>query len=425
MTYDLKHFPNIEDFLGIDWLEAGCAKLDRQIGRMVASGRMDSTVEANDHAIHQLWYNHILGKPLPSDIVIKGDYKIEHGLRQGHRLLTVEQLLAKLRPTWDAGIADSVRDKLRNPPQFESTLYELLVVVNFREAGHDVNIRLPEGKATADIAGTILEAPAHIECKRVTFRAKPHTTRLAELGSLADEILNVVSKWNQSTVVSIEFEGPAGTAEMDRVRSLFSGVHALPDWRRHVYIPGPWSVRISSAGEGQPQMTGDFDQYDVLTTDGLIDASTGTSEKLHAVGIKDHTPSDWGAVVRKSLNTARRQLERGRCNIICIEVADMAYFTDVVEIERVFEATERFLAYDSRRVSGVILTSIGVIKDGPNRAVKSGPVRFRTAGQSWLLRNPNPFVELPPDFAAPRFDKPEVLIQASMSANKPTPSTTE
>lgn len=162
-------------------------------------------------------------------------------------------------------------------------------------------------------------------------------------------------------------------------------------------------------------MTGDLDQYDVIKTDGLIDQSTGVSKKLYGVGIKDDTPSDWGAVVRNSLNTARRQLERGRCNVICLEVADMSYFTDIVEIERVFEAVERFLSNDSKRVSGVILTSIGVINDGSNRAVKGGPVGFRSAGQSWLVRNPDPYVELPSDFDAPRFDKPEVRIQASIS----------
>ena len=181
MRYYRNHFPNIEEFFGVDWLETGCARLDREIARMVETGLLDTAVEARTHAIHKLWYTRILGKPLPSGIVIKGDYAIEHGLRQAHRMLVVEQLLAKLRPTWEAEIADSVRSKITNPPEFESTLYELLVVLNFRETGYDVNIRLPESKEAADIGGTISGLSVHIECKRATFRAKPHASRLSEV----------------------------------------------------------------------------------------------------------------------------------------------------------------------------------------------------------------------------------------------------
>ena len=64
---------------------------------------MDNSVQAGTHALHKLWYTQVLGKNLPSDLIISGDYKIMHKLTQAHRLLTVEQLLAKLRPTWDSG----------------------------------------------------------------------------------------------------------------------------------------------------------------------------------------------------------------------------------------------------------------------------------------------------------------------------------
>ena len=146
-----------------------------------------------------------------------------------------------------------------------------------------------------------------------------------------------------------------------------------------------------------------------------MEADTGAVEQVHAVGIKDDTPSDWGPVVRDALNKARRQLRRDRCNIVCVEVADMANFVDAVEIDRVFEAADRFLANDTRRVSGVIVTSIGAINYGPNQSVTDGPVRLRTASRSWLIRNPAPYIELPHGFDAPPFDRPEVRVQASSS----------
>ena len=343
MKYDRKHFPNIEEFLGIDWIEAGCSKLDSDIGQMVAQGILDSPIDAKHHPIHIVWYNHIVGKSLPHDLIVHGDSKIATDLRQGHRLLTLEQLLAKLRPTWSVEIADSVRDKLRNTPEFESTLYELLVVLNFRKAGHDVNIRLPVRSATADIGGNLFGVPTHVECKRVTFRAKPHAIRLAELDSLAQEVLNVVCSWDESTMVSIEGHRPIGTSELDGLRSLFSGMDAPPDWRGQMKVFGPWSILISIVEDGQPQLTGNFDYYDILKTDGLMDQGTGTVTKFRGVAIKDDTPADWSAVVRDSLNTARRQFERNCCNIVCLEVADMPYFTKTVEFERVFDAIEKLL----------------------------------------------------------------------------------
>ena len=86
-----------------------------------------------------------------------------------------------------------------------------------------------------------------------------------------------------------------------------------------------------------------------------------------------------------------------------------------MEIDRVFEAADRFLANDTRRVSGVIVTSIGAINYGPNQSVTDGPVRLRTASRSWLIRNPAPYIELPHGFDAPPFDRPEVRVQASSS----------
>ncbi|MBI4298777.1 MAG: hypothetical protein HY666_03360 [Chloroflexi bacterium] len=420
-----EHFRNVEEFLGLEWLGEGCNKIDREITRQFESGVLDHTVEDSNHAVHKLWYNHILGKALPSDLLITGAYKTEHVLRQAHRLLVLEQLISKLRPTWDTSIADYVRSKLRNAPEFESTLFELLVLSNFREAGHDCHFRLPIEKPRIDIEGTIMRTLTHIECKRVTFRARPHISRLTELDSLAGDILGKIRKFDHSVAISIEFHDRAGPAEIDTVRSLFKEMGALPSWLHRTYYPGPWTVMIRSVKNGATQLTGDFDLYDVIKTDGAFILGSGVKQKLCAVGIIDHTPSNWGEKVRDSLNTARQQLMKGHCNIICLEVADMAYFTNPVEFERVFNAVEEFLLHDSKRVSAVILTFIGVVADSPNSEVKEGPVRFRSSGRSWLIRNPQPYAPLPPAFEAPSFDKPDVWVRASVSEKNGSPLQTE
>ena len=85
-------------------------------------------------------------------------------------------------------------------------------------------------------------------------------------------------------------------------------------------------------------------------------------------------------------------------------------------MERVFEATERFLDNDTRRVSGVIITSIGVIPDGSSSTVEEGQVGFRTASQSWLIAHLRPEVNLPEGFKSPGFDSPVVRVKATSSA---------
>ncbi|MCH8184728.1 MAG: hypothetical protein IH862_01340 [Chloroflexi bacterium] len=413
---DDRHFRNVEEFLGAEWLEDGCVALDERIVKMREAGFLDNSVEAGTHALHKLWYTQVLGKNLPSDLIISGDYRIKHKLTQAHRLLTVEQLLAKLRPTWDSGTAENVRSKLRNPSEFESTLYELQVTLNFRDAGHDVNLRTPSGGRSADIGGMILGLESRIECKRVTFRAATHLTRLAELEALASNVLELIVKWGRSSVVSIELPEGAGSLEMDAVLHAVGAIQTPPDELHRVAFPGPSSIWITTAQSGTLSISGDLERYDVLKTSGEISVPATASEKLSAVGIIDNTPADWSANVRSSLNNARTQLKRGLCNIICLQLADAAYFDQSIEMERVFEATERFLDNDTRRVSGVIITSIGVIPDGSSSTVEEGQVGFRTASQSWLIAHLRPEVNLPEGFKSPGFDSPVVRVKATSSA---------
>ena len=86
MRADKWHFRNIEEFLGVDWLEDGCAVLYQKLVKMAEAGFLDNMVESGTHALHRLWHTKVLGMDLPSDLVISGDYRIEHMLRQAHRL---------------------------------------------------------------------------------------------------------------------------------------------------------------------------------------------------------------------------------------------------------------------------------------------------------------------------------------------------
>ena len=129
------HFKNIEEFLGIRWIEEGCERLNEDIERMLNQQMVDTWAEDRAHPIHQLWHNFILDRPLPSDL-IRGKFShIDHSLGQIHRFLTVEYLLNALRPSWEDEVATDIRNKLRHQEQFASTLYELDVADNFRRFG--------------------------------------------------------------------------------------------------------------------------------------------------------------------------------------------------------------------------------------------------------------------------------------------------
>ena len=146
-------------------VQDGClTELGSKISQMAATGFLDNSLETDAHPVHKIWYAEVLDKPLPSDLVIAtGDYGVDHRLRRLHRSLTLEQLLRKLSPTWSAEVADSIRGKLHNLPDFESTLYELQVALNFREAGHHVSIGAPGASRSTDIEGTILGVPTNVD----------------------------------------------------------------------------------------------------------------------------------------------------------------------------------------------------------------------------------------------------------------------
>ena len=77
---------------------------------------------------------------------------------------------------------------------------------------------------------------------------------------------------------------------------------------------------------------------------------------------------------RESLQDARRQLDASNCNLVCLQVADMPNFESTAEVQSIIGGIEAFLKRDTRRVSGVILTNIGVVP----QADKEAHPTFRT-----------------------------------------------
>ena len=211
----------------------------------------------------------------------------------------------------------------------------------------------------------------------MTFRAKPHRARLEVLDALAEKVQSMVRTRGRSTAVSIELHGKGDSAEIAAIVDAVEQIDAPPEELHRVSLPGPSPIRIRTVGEGKPRLLGDLDCHDVVKVIGKTTSSGAAIESLCAVGVFDNAPSDWTGVVRRSLNEARQQFQRGRCNIICFEVADMSYFVDKIEIQRVFKAVEQFLDNDTRRVSGVIATSIGVIPDRSADAPNETTMAFR------------------------------------------------
>jgi|GEM_PF-5091763 len=409
MPWDAHHFERLQNLLGQEWLEEGCRGLGVAVRRGLEQGTFTSALENNTHPIHKLWYEGVLERPLPSAMVIQGDNRIEHGLLSAHRILTLEFLVARLEASWSEEVRNNVAAKLRNHPEFESTLYELLVTLNLREAGHDVNLRLPAGASKADIEGTIWGREVHIGCKRLTFRSRPHANRIAHLNALAREMLPLIARWNPFVAVSLEIRG---AVEFNAISEVVRGYTTQPDCRPCLFLPGPWLMYVSSATQGVVRLQGDLNQFDVLVTDGEFQNGIG-HQRLWVVGIQDVIPSDWGTLVRNRLNDGRPQLQHGRSNIICLEVADMVYFTTEAEFDRVFAAVDQFLARDSTRVSAVIVTVAGARRVGTNDSVREGPVRFQSDGRAWVIRNPRAEVPLPEEFSALPFNKPSIWVEAS------------
>jgi hypothetical protein len=94
---------------------------------------------------------------------------------------------------------------------------------------------------------------------------------------------------------------------------------------------------------------------------------------VYICAIQDHVPFDWYNKVKGTLHDARIRFAKGRCNLLFLEVADLAYIDEGGELARVCEAIQDFLHRDTRRVSAVVLTATGIVPS-------EGPGRFKSWG---------------------------------------------
>ena len=359
-----------------------------------------------------MWLEHGHGKPLLSDWL--GVDKVNIVPRQMHTLLIIDRLIAGLEPTWTIPVRDEVRNNLRSKDKFWSTLYEIRVCLNLREDGYDVNLLSPSGDQTIpDIAGQIGGIPVYIECKRITLQAKPHKRRARALRTLADDILPSLKRWGRCVLLEVDL---AEAIDLDCVRDVVNSL-TEPPTDPVSFLPGPWSMRaVAYDGDSRANPI-ELDDYELSFVSGSTSLTEGPLE-LFVVAFHDRVPVDWSNVVESRLKRALTQLPKGQCNLVFLEIADMANFGNErgAEHDLVFDAVERFLAKDTHRVSGVVVTSSGVARTSANRLVKSGPMSLRTAGTTWVFPNQLADVPLPAQFDTVRFDHPHIEIRSSPEA---------
>ena len=407
------HFQNVEEFFGAEWLREGCRQLQDDIGRMIEEAWMGIAPESQAHPIRVLWYKLILGNMLPSDYVRGRESHTDILLGQIHRLLTVEYLLNNLRSGWEPGVADDMRNKLHNSAQFGSTLFEMEVADNFRREDHEVQLMLPESGDSADIRGNILGVPCSIECKRIHYKSQNYQKRSRMWNDLGEAILAEVRRMAHPALVNIAFYANPTELDLRTIMQLFDGLEEVPAkaWARERI--GRWVIHLERVPTGHFRIQGDLGRFDYLKVEGRTVMGDEESAQVYVVAIQDHVPFDWYRNVRKTLQKASRQFCRSKCNIICLEVADLAYSETPVEFSRIQGAIEDFIERDGRRVSAVLLTISGIIPDGE--------MTYRSAGQRWLFRNPNPYVALPESFEPPSFNHPRISVKATITDKRDKP----
>ena len=441
--------PRLVSLVGQDWLEDGSARLAKVWHRQANSTVIDLAEERVHHPLHILWRKHVKGESLLADTI--GVSNLVPGLRQAHRLVTVDRLIAHLEDDWTESVRSEVRRKLRNRKDFASTVYELRVGLNLRRAGYDFRF-LPagSGKATPDIAGRVADTDIFVECKRATLEAKLHSARRGELHDLARRILPALAGRVADTDIFVECKRATLEAKLhsarrgelhdlarrilpalrDRGRCVLleidirRGVH-LDDIAKKVSTladiptsqresaPGSWSVRGAVYDGDEKISPVELDGYDAVFVDGRFSGSDGPLE-FAAVAVRDALQADLGSVVRKRLQRAIRQLSKGECNLVFLEVEGMANSDDgnETELDLVLDATRRFLAEDTTRVSAVAITSSGVNRTTVDASLRAGrPVRFRSAGKMWLVKNPRAEVPVPPGFGRHSFRYPDIEIE--------------
>lgn len=400
----LRDFANIKSFFGTDWLEKGCARFQEDIETMARSGRVPFEAEERAHPLHQLWHRLVLGKPLPTDFVRGSSSWTHRLLGQIHRLLTLEYLLDRMSQSWNEDVAKDIRDKLSNRDQFTATLYELEVADNFIRDGFNIDFKVPQAGRAADLGGEISGLPTSIECKRIEFRSKSARELSQTWSDLSESILDHLARLGKPTIVHVGMYAPPTELMLKGIVDWFASMTepledgVLRDTKER------YEVVIRRAPSGEFRLDGDLEQFDHLGIRGVV-SSNGRAQDALVVGIEDQVPFDWYKSVQNSLRSAIGQLDPAECNIICLELADLANFKEPEEFWRIQEAIEDFLRRDTKRVSGVLLTTTGIVSEGDNI--------YRSAGACWFFRHENPYVNLPSSFEPPSFDHPRVSVKGS------------
>ena len=388
----LREFLNIKSFFGSEWLEEGCARFQEDIENLLGSARSPFEAEERAHPLHLLWHRLILHRPLPTEGLRGSSSGTHRLLGQSHRLLTIEYLLDRLRPAWNEDIAKDNGDKLRNREQFTATLYELEVADNFIREGFDINFQVTEAGRTADLNGTISGLPSLIECKRIEYKSVNARALRQTWSQLSGSILDELSRLGRPTIVQIGIYAPPTEAMLSGIVDWFRRLQEPPQDGNLRDPREQYVVQIRQTTPGAFRLEGDLEQLDHMDIRGVI-REDGKAHDASVVAVEDHVPFDWFKSVQNSLRTAIGQLDRAKCNLVCLELADLANFEEPTEFWRIQEAIEEFLRRDTRRVSGVLLTTSGIVPEGENT--------YRSAGACWLFRHEDPYVRLPDSFGPP------------------------
>ncbi len=406
MALARQKFVTIERFFGANWLEEGCWDIDTHINRQMSQGFLDNSVEEVSHRLPQLWYRLIWDRMLPRDFGRGSESGQHHTLAQIHRLLTVEYLLAKHWPQWPAAVARDVRNRLVNKNQFEATLYELEVLDNFRRHGHDVQMQV-SGSRGPDLRGQACGKEISIECKRLTVSVKGLTERLAVYKDLRDSLANSVRKLGQPLSINIGVYGTLSYADVQEIKGLFRDFGRLEPHLAKWLLGGEgrWRILVEVIPPGPQTVQADYESFDLFSVAGVV--SPGDKGYGYIIAVQDHVPFDWSSVVRARLKDSLAQLGRDDCNVVCLEIADLANSPDFGELDLISSGISQFFEHDSQRVSAVLVSISGIAR---NEITST----YRSCGRAWLFPNARPCVPLPAEFTLPDFDYPRIRLRTDI-----------
>ena len=276
----------------------------------------------------------------------------------------------------------------------------------FGDSDYDIHLAAPTSKVSADLKGVIHGIPCQIECKRIEYKAHNYKVRSELWACLQDSIVTELERIGRSVFVDIAFFAEPTKNDITLVLQLFKELEEIPEKAISSKHRNRSIVHLVPIPPGRIQLDGEFGEYERLYFNGNMALESDESTPIYIVGIQDHVPFDWSKNVRKTLKSSIRQLDKDKCNLVCLEVADLSNSEAPDEFSQIEEGIRLFLERDTRRVSAVLLTISGIVPDGSTK--------YRSAGKAWLFRHPNPYVTLPDSFETPSFNHPKIWVKASI-----------